>query len=165
MKRYLILFFILAPFISFAQSKMSGKTYSKSENLYFVHIVIKDASQRTVSTTSDQNGNYSISLSNGKYEISATYVGYKNFQKQIEINSDTDVDIVMEEDITKLSEVVVRSLPQKTTEISVIRTLRNSNVVSDGFMVITLGAFGIASVDKFINAKKGKASDNEEELG
>lgn len=37
--------------------------------------------------------------------------------------------------------------------------------VFDGFMVITLGAFGIASVDKFINAKKGKAPDNEEELG
>ena len=37
--------------------------------------------------------------------------------------------------------------------------------VFDGFMVITLGAFGIASVDKFINAKKGKTPDNEEELG
>lgn len=36
--------------------------------------------------------------------------------------------------------------------------------VFDGFMVITLGAFGIASVDKFINAKKGKKVD-EEELG
>ena len=36
--------------------------------------------------------------------------------------------------------------------------------VFDGFMVITLGAFGIASVDKFINAKKGNKPD-EEELG
>ena len=36
--------------------------------------------------------------------------------------------------------------------------------VFDGFMVITLGAFGIASVDKFINAKKGKKVE-EEELG
>ena len=36
--------------------------------------------------------------------------------------------------------------------------------VFDGFMVITLGAFGIASVDKFINAKKGNKVE-EEELG
>jgi hypothetical protein len=36
--------------------------------------------------------------------------------------------------------------------------------VFDGFMVITLGAFGIASVDKFINTKKGKKVE-EEELG
>ncbi len=35
--------------------------------------------------------------------------------------------------------------------------------VFDGFMVITLGAFGIASVDKFINKKAGKK--DEEELG
>ena len=34
--------------------------------------------------------------------------------------------------------------------------------VFDGFMVITLGAFGIASVDKFINAKKGKKVEDEE---
>jgi hypothetical protein len=34
--------------------------------------------------------------------------------------------------------------------------------VFDGFMVITLGAFGIASVDKFINKSKKK---DDEELG
>ena len=28
--------------------------------------------------------------------------------------------------------------------------------IFDGFMVITLGAFGIGSIDKFINARKGK---------
>jgi tetrahydromethanopterin S-methyltransferase subunit E len=31
--------------------------------------------------------------------------------------------------------------------------------VFDGFMVITLGAFGIASVDKFINKGKNKGED------
>ena len=34
--------------------------------------------------------------------------------------------------------------------------------VFDGFMVITLGSFGIASVDKFINKSKKK---DDEELG
>jgi hypothetical protein len=33
--------------------------------------------------------------------------------------------------------------------------------VFDGFMVITLGAFGIASVDKFITSKHGKENNNE----
>jgi hypothetical protein len=135
MKKYLILFFILLPFLSFSQIKLSGKTYSKSEKLYFVHIVIKDASQKVISTTSDQDGNYNISLSQGIYDISATYVGYKDFKKQIDLNTDSNMDIVMEESITGLSEVVVRSVPQKTTEISVIRTLRNSSVVSDGIAI------------------------------
>lgn len=33
--------------------------------------------------------------------------------------------------------------------------------VFDGFMVIVLGSFGIASVDKFINKRKGKDTDTE----
>ena len=33
--------------------------------------------------------------------------------------------------------------------------------IFDGFMVITLGAFGIGSVDKFINARKGKEEASE----
>ena len=34
--------------------------------------------------------------------------------------------------------------------------------VFDGFMVITLGSFGIASVDKFITAKHGDGKKEEE---
>jgi len=34
--------------------------------------------------------------------------------------------------------------------------------VFDGFMVIVLGSFGIGSIDKFINAKKGKTEGGEE---
>jgi hypothetical protein len=34
--------------------------------------------------------------------------------------------------------------------------------VFDGFMVITLGAFGIASVDKFVSAKNGSKVKEEE---
>ena len=34
--------------------------------------------------------------------------------------------------------------------------------IFDGFMVIVLGAFGIGSVDKFINARKGKKEEEAE---
>jgi hypothetical protein len=33
--------------------------------------------------------------------------------------------------------------------------------IFDGFMIITLGAFGIASVDKWINSKSGENSSEE----
>ena len=39
------------------------------------------------------------------------------------------------------------------------RELPIHEFVFDGFMVITLGAFGIASVDKFINKGKNKGED------
>jgi ABC-type uncharacterized transport system permease subunit len=34
--------------------------------------------------------------------------------------------------------------------------------IFDGFMVIVLGSFGIGSVDKFINSKKGNTDSTEE---
>lgn len=34
--------------------------------------------------------------------------------------------------------------------------------IFDGFMIIVLGAFGIASVDKWINKRKANKDDNEE---
>jgi len=41
--------------------------------------------------------------------------------------------------------------------------------IFDGFMVIVLGAFGIGSVDKFINSKReeneSKSESKDEELG
>jgi hypothetical protein len=37
--------------------------------------------------------------------------------------------------------------------------------IFDGFMVIILGSFGIASVDKFMNKKKDKEEKSEEEEG
>ena len=37
--------------------------------------------------------------------------------------------------------------------------------IFDGFMVIVLGSFGIASVDKWMNKTKGKEDKSEEEEG
>jgi len=36
--------------------------------------------------------------------------------------------------------------------------------IFDGFLVITLGSFGIASVDKWINNKNKKSEGNEDEM-
>jgi ABC-type uncharacterized transport system permease subunit len=42
------------------------------------------------------------------------------------------------------------------------RELLINEFIFDGFLVITLGAFGIASVDKWINKIKGTANKDEE---
>jgi len=36
--------------------------------------------------------------------------------------------------------------------------------IFDGFMVITLGSFGIASVDKYITSKKGSKAEEDESI-
>lgn len=42
------------------------------------------------------------------------------------------------------------------------RELLINEFIFDGFLVITLGAFGIASVDKWINKTKGTTNKDEE---
>ena len=37
--------------------------------------------------------------------------------------------------------------------------------IYDGFLWITLGSFGIASVDKYVTGKNNKSNSSEEELG
>ena len=134
MRAFLFLL-LLFPFVTYSQVTIKGVTKSKSENIYFSHISFKHSDGSVYSTISNENAEYKINLKEGLYNIKATYIGYKEYTNQINITSDITFDIVFEQSETQLSEVVVRSLPQKVTEVSVVRTIRNSNVVSDGLSI------------------------------
>ncbi len=118
--------------ISIGQIKISGVTKSKTEKIFFAHVLFKNYEGKIFTALSNENGEYSMVLEEGAYQIKGTYVGYKDFVKELILNKDTEFDVIFEEDSKQLNEVVVRSLPQKVTEVSVIRTIRNSNVISDG---------------------------------
>jgi len=128
----ILFIFLLLPMVSFGQIKISGITKSKTEKIFFAHVLFKNSDGKIFTALSNENGVYSIVLEEGTYQIKGTYVGYKDFIKELILNKDTEYDVVFEEDSKQLNEVVVRSLPQKVTEVSVIRTIRNSNVISDG---------------------------------
>jgi len=131
MKNVLFIFLLL-PMISIGQIKISGVTKSKTEKIFFAHVLFKNYEGKIFTALSNENGEYSMVLEEGAYQIKGTYVGYKDFVKELILNKDTEFDVIFEEDSKQLNEVVVRSLPQKVTEVSVIRTIRNSNVISDG---------------------------------
>ena len=135
MRAFLLFIGIFISTLSFSQSIISGKTKSSKESLPFVNIIFKNSDGKILGVASDINSNYQINIPNGKYEIKATFLGYKPFIKELLINSDTKLDIILNEETTQLSEVTVRALPQKITEASVVRSIRNSNVVSDGLSV------------------------------
>jgi hypothetical protein len=131
-------FFILLlfPFVAFSQtSQLSGETKSKTEKIYFSHITFEDVSGNKFSTISNENAEYKINLKLGVYKIKASYVGYTTYTTQINLISDTTFDIIFLDDTRQLSEVVVRAANQKITDVAVVRTIRNSNVVSDGVSI------------------------------
>jgi hypothetical protein len=119
----------------FSQVTIKGVTKSKSETLYFSHISFKSQNGDVFTTISDTDGKYSIVLKEGKYQIKSSFVGYTEYTNEVVFDKDTEFDIIFPEDTKQLSEVVVRSVSQKVTEAAVVRTIRNSNVVSDGLSI------------------------------
>jgi len=134
MKRFFFIFLLL-PIFSFAQINVNGITKSNSEKIYFSHITFEDVNGNKFSTISNENAEYKINLKSGIYQIKASYVGYATYTNQINLTSDTTFDIVFVDDTKQLSEVVVRAAPQKVTEVAIVRSIRNSNVVSDGVSI------------------------------
>jgi hypothetical protein len=134
MKSFLFLLLLL-PNLLFSQVTIKGVTKSKSETLYFSHISFKNQNGNVFTTISDTDGKYSIILKEGKYQIKSSFVGYTEYINEAVFDRDTEFDIIFPDDAKQLSEVVVRSISQKITEAAVVRTIRNSNVVSDGVSI------------------------------
>jgi hypothetical protein len=128
----LFLLFLLLPTITFGQVVIKGNTKSKSEDIYFAHITFKDENGSLFTTISNENSEYQIELKAGIYQVKATYIGYNDFTTDISLTTDTTLDIIFEESSTELSEVTVQAISQKTTDILVVKTIRDNSVVSDG---------------------------------
>ena len=134
MKRF-FLFLLLVPNLLFSQVTIKGSTKSTKEPLPFVNILFKNSDGKISGVVSDINSNYEITLPSGTYEIRASFMGYNSFVKQLDVKDNIQLDILLEEETTQLTEIVVKAVGQKITEAAVVRTIRNSNVVSDGVSI------------------------------
>jgi len=134
MKSFL-LFLLLIPTLAIGQINISGVTKSKTEKIYYSHITFEDVNGNKISTISDENAEYKVNLKSGVYKINASYIGYTPYTNQITLTSDTTFDIIFVEDEKELTEVVVTAIAQKVSDISVVKSIRNSSVVSDGVSI------------------------------
>ena len=134
MKSFL-LFLLLLPTLAIGQININGVTKSKTESIYFSHISFKHTDGTTYSTISNENAEYKLNVKSGTYTITATYIGYQNFTKELNVTSDITFDIILEESSTELTEVTVQAISQKVNDITIVKSIRNSNVVSDGLSI------------------------------
>jgi hypothetical protein len=136
MRKLLLLLTLLIPTISFSQT-LSGKTKSNKEELIGVTIWLtnKDTNKK-VGSTSDIESKYQFqNVVAGNYSIKASFVGYKEYTKDITIGGDTNLDILIEEDTKVLQEVVVKQVAKKETATALINTLKASYIVADGLSI------------------------------
>ncbi len=76
-----------------------------------VNIVEKGTSN---GTQTDFDGNFSITISNPEATLVVSYIGYKT--KEISVNDQTTLNIVLEEDVASLEEVVVVGFGTQSTQ-------------------------------------------------
>lgn len=112
----------------YAQSyTLSGKVVDGNlQPLSYVSIRIKTLQS---GTTSGQDGNYSLQLDKGSYEIQFSIVGYKTQIITVNADSNKTLDIKMEEDIKAISEVQVTVTRKDRAEEIIQNVIRQKSKI------------------------------------
>lgn len=94
----------LSPESVFAQSTVSGTVTSADDgsNLPGVSIVVKGSS---IGTTTDQDGNYTLQLSDPNAVLVFSFIGFVT--KEVSVGNQTSINVILDSDIETLTEVVV----------------------------------------------------------
>ncbi|MBE5318022.1 SusC/RagA family TonB-linked outer membrane protein [Pedobacter sp. MR2016-19] len=97
-----IIIFLMVPFLSFAQNKVTG-TVTDGKNQPLPGASIKQKGT-TNGTSSDTKGNFSLTLKEGSSMLTISIVGYKS--KEVSAAGQTSINIELAEDNNSLDEVV-----------------------------------------------------------
>ena len=175
MKRLTFVFFVLFIILGFTDGvaqalvTLSGKvTSSDGSPVAQATLAVEGTSYGTYS---DNNGNYTLSLPEGKYILTASFVGFKSQRKNIELRRKKSVDFVLQEDAVGLKDVEVyaKSKSQKLRESSfavnaldvkpIVNSLNNLNELvnrASGIKVRQEGGVG-SDFDLSINGMSGNS--------
>ncbi len=107
---------------------MNGKT----EPVPFANVSIKGTAN---GATTDFDGNYKITVSEGVYELVASYVGYEPVIKSsitVKAGETTNLDFALKSSVQQLKETKVTAQKVTHTEGAVLTEMRRSTVVISG---------------------------------
>lgn len=147
----------------FSQSSIKGKvTDELGEPIFNVNIVV-DVS-KGYATVSDFDGNYSLSVPQGKHTVSASYLGYKTIEKQIELSANQVLSLNFKLAVSEklLKDVEVTSSTRRnislekevvTIESISLELLKNNNITigSDAVDKVT----GVTLLDGQVSIRGG----------
>jgi len=135
MKKLNLLILLLLPLFCLAQSTLKGKVASETKSLEWAEISILNKGGKIIDgTTTKEDGSFEIHLKNGSYKIEISLLGFADYEKEITLEKNTDLGIIiLKENETKLVEVVVQS-KKKTIEQKTDRLVYNleNNVTTTG---------------------------------
>jgi hypothetical protein len=106
MKTIFTTLFLFISIISFSQFTIMGKAQTeKGEPLPGVNIFIENSYD---GASSDAEGNFKFNTSeSGKKVLKATFIGYKSWQKEIDLSGNLQIEIEMKESVNTLDVVTI----------------------------------------------------------
>ena len=109
MKKYLILSILIVISIdSFSQQKYTISGFvndnENGESLIGVNVIVQE---KLVGTTSNTYGFYSLTLPEGSYEISFTYIGFETLKQSVNLNKNISLNIDLISSSTDIGEVTI----------------------------------------------------------
>lgn len=176
--RFLGLFFsIVFTLVCFdlpAQNKytISGSVFETTSNETLIGVTILVPELNT-GTTTNEYGFYSITLPEGSYTVIASYVGFSNVSKKINLNADQRLNFNLNEATENLEEVIIKEdieklnirKPQMSVNALSAKTIKQIPVVLgevDVIKSITLlpGVTNAGEASSGFNVRGGAAGQN-----
>jgi hypothetical protein len=106
MKTISTLIFLIITSLAFGQIAISGKVLAKNgDPIPGVNIFIKDTYD---GASSDSNGEFSFkSSANGAKAVIASFIGYKSWEKEVDLSNDINLEITLHESVNTLDAVTI----------------------------------------------------------
>lgn len=102
-----VILFIVLPKLYIAQTViLSGKITDQQEALPFATVLVKGTTYNTISNI---NGDYSLKLPAGNYEIVFQYIGYAARIEKVTLSKNTSLHVTLSPDGISLKEVEIRA--------------------------------------------------------
>ena len=120
----------------FAQTEINGLVIDQNMPIAYANIILKNSNNEIVTgVTSDFDGYFTINTKKGNYKLTISYVGYTNYNKDINLENNINLGVVtLQEDASQLDEVVITSrkklIEQKADRV--VFNVENSITASSG---------------------------------
>ena len=114
----LLVAMMLCPVFLFAQTKyaVSGvvKDIANGETFVGATVLLKGTS---IGSTTNEYGFYSITAPEGNYTLTTSYMGFKTFERAINLSANQKLNIELKADAAQLDEVVIKAEESKKVDL------------------------------------------------
>ncbi|MGW8122827.1 TonB-dependent receptor [Roseivirga echinicomitans] len=128
--KFILLFVLTITTNTKAQTTISGKiTDSQGTSMPFANVYIKDSFD---GSNSKNDGSFSFQTSEtGQKTLLVTFIGFKTFEKPIELNGQPiQVEVILEEQINKIDGVTITAGAFEASDIKKVTVLKPLDIVS-----------------------------------